>query len=72
MIIGNILTQPQDNSAKKTEGARFWINDPAPRGHNAREWFGLVDEEAGGVIAYFRDENLAEEVQKLLEKKQKK
>ena len=56
----------------KTKESRFWINDPAPRRHNTQEWFGLVDKEAGGVIAYFRDENLAEEVQKLLEKKQKK
>lgn len=57
----------------KIKVPKFWINYPAPHvRHNTQEWFGLVDEEAGGVIAYFRDENLAEEVQKLLEKKQKK
>lgn len=57
---------PRVNPIERTN--RFWINDqPGPQApRSGRAMVALVDEDAGGEIAYFLDGNVAKYVCRIL------
>lgn len=54
--------------AEEDGESRFWVcNPPVESSPDLTNWVGLVDEESGGFIAYFQDEELANRIGALLE-----
>lgn len=48
---------------------KYWICDASPSTyHSVANWYGVISEELGGIIAYFRSEEAAHDYVDFLER----